>query len=202
MEMSRLIIPYRHDNEIREEADEFRKLYWNNTVPVNVEVIAERAGIILTPIPSLRYLTNQEAAIASSKEEIFYDPDSIEVRFRFSIAHELGHYKLHASELDYMQPKSYDDWSRIIDEMPTHTLSRFEYQANEFAGRLLVPLDDLKASFRSIKPKLELMEKYVNGNFFATYEFIAGDLCGVFNVSAEVLVKRLRKEELNPFEYI
>jgi len=57
-----------------------------------------------------------------------------EGRRRFTLAHELGHYVLpgHGKDEGYCRGKKLDSWGK--------TLSRFEREANEFAGEVLMPM--------------------------------------------------------------
>jgi hypothetical protein len=62
-------------------------------------------------------------------------------RLRFSLAHELGHFFLHKNHHSYSSPlKDFENWinSNSSDKY------KIEYEANEFAGSLLVPTNRLK----------------------------------------------------------
>ena len=74
--------------------------------------------------------------------------DGIRVGFKdksmplnISDAHELGHYYLHEH---YRSFKRIEDWIAFQNDVSSSDLNWFEAQADEFAGRLLVPLDMLK----------------------------------------------------------
>ena len=202
MDLSNFRIPRLPDDIIRQHADEFRNIYWSKKIPVDVELIAEKAGIDLVPIPALRFICNLEACISNNSKTIYYDPSANEFRLRFSISHELGHHKMHAKELQLMNPVSYEDWHRIIEEIPTHTFNSFEYQANEFAGRLLVPIEALRDSFKEVKDELLFMKEFIYNDYYLAYNFIAKDLSKIFNISEDAMLIRLGRERENPYEYI
>ncbi|HOJ19837.1 MAG TPA: ImmA/IrrE family metallo-endopeptidase [Ignavibacteriaceae bacterium] len=202
MEISSLHIPYLPWETIQQYADEFRDLFGCGKFPVDVDLIAEKAGIDLQPIPSLKYLCSMEACISNNSKIIFYDYSGNDLRLRFSIAHELGHFKLHRDEIQLLRPNSFDDWSNILEEIPLPTINRFEVQADEFAGRLLVPISKLKESFIIVKNDLLEMKGFFGGNYFSTFGFISPALAKFFNVSDKVMKKRLEKESINPFEFI
>ncbi len=78
-------------------------------------------------------------------------------------------------------------------------MSWFETQASEFAGRLLVPLDPLVEEFK-LKRQIILRkyssfysEKLDNDDLFS---MVAQLICNRFDVSAEVIERRLRKENI------
>lgn len=202
MQLSSLNIPYLSDDSIRQHAEELRAMFSSPGLPVDVDLICEKAGIDLRPIPNLKYLSSTEACISNDASIIFYDVNSNELRLRFSLAHELGHFKIHRAELDMMRPRNIEDWKKILDEIPGHTIGRFEKQANEFAGRLLVPIDELKNSFKIVKDDLLIMKGFFKGDYFPCFQFIASPLSKRFGVSEKVMQIRLEKENLNPYLYL
>ena len=112
-------------------------------------------------------------------------------RLRFSIAHELGHYILHKylyheNELTISNPKEYYDF---ITKFPEKEYRSFEYQANQFAGRLLVPRNILVNEVIKIYKTLEesnaihLMEDYQD----YILDRSTPKLCRPFGVSEDVI---------------
>ena len=79
------------------------------------------------------------------------------------------------------------------------TLGWIETQASEFAGRLLIPLDQLVEEF---KPKRQIVvSKYSSWdspkiNDDDLFSMVAPLICGRFDVSTEVIERRLRKENI------
>ncbi len=61
-------------------------------------------------------------------------------RLRFTFAHELGHYVLHREE---SAKRKFNDFNAFFRWMPDDSPARYrlEQEANEFAGRLLVPIE-------------------------------------------------------------
>lgn len=202
MDPSSLQVPFLHDDTIRQHADELRTMYWNGKMPVDVDLIMEKIGIVSRPMPNMRFLAGLEACISNDAQSIFFDWNAPENRLRFSIAHELGHYKMHRNELNYMKPSSVEDWKEIIDEIPNHVIRRLEYQANEFAGRLLVPIEHLLKSFQIVKEDLFLMKDFIGNNYYESFAFIAAPLGKEFGVSDDVMLKRLKKEDVNPYDFL
>ncbi len=146
-------VPFRSDEQIWTAVEQFRcrediKPYAN--LPIDVFSIAEIA-LRLNPIlfPSLYDKFKLDAAINRDLTGIFLDKQAYEdfergdradeKRLRFSVAHELGHYVLHQTEIRASSFESIPDfkkWAGRRDDCKSA-----EYQAYEFAGRLLLPRD-------------------------------------------------------------
>ena len=76
----------------------------------------------------------------------------------------------------------------------------FEYQANEFAGRLLVPREDLNHEIENALDVLKrnnLME-FLKVDPHAVLSRISPQLAKPFGVSTDVIETRVRREELWP----
>jgi Zn-dependent peptidase ImmA (M78 family) len=203
MDYSSIKIPFMKEDEIRLYADNFRATHWDGNIPVEVELIAELNGISLVPANGLRLLVNQEAWLSNDLSEIVFDPDVNDVRIRFSIAHELGHFKLHSKLIPILKPTSYEDWKSILDGIPRGLWSSVEYQADEFAGRLLVPRTSLIQFIK--EDYLDKVKKAYSeigeSNFQILYPYLANSICKKFNVSHKMMLIRLQREEIT-FENI
>lgn len=108
--------------------------HWDGTLPVNVIDIAEKLGIKVTG--EFGMTDNASGCIErhpNGSFEITYDITEAQVRQRFTIAHEIGHYALgHLNEQH-----------RCFRDHPTNFMSNAqsaqERQANAFAAELLMP---------------------------------------------------------------
>ena len=76
----------------------------------------------------------------------------------------------------------------------------FEYQANEFAGRLLVPREDLVHEIENALKLLELnnMLEYLKADPNAVLSRISTQLSRPFGVSTDVIERRVDREKLWP----
>jgi hypothetical protein len=84
----------------------------------------------------------------------------------------------------------------IVDR---HLTKIFIIKSSEFAGRLLVPLDPLVEEFK-LKRK-NVLKKYSSWNSPKInnddlFSMVTPLICGRFDVSAEVIERRLRKENV------
>lgn len=72
-----------------------------------------------------------------------------EGRRRFTIAHELGHWELHAA---------YSQWLCSADDMRDYGQSPLEVEANYFAAELLMPNSHFRAACLNHEPSMALLE--------------------------------------------
>ena len=117
-------------------------------------------------------------------------------RLRFTVAHELAHYFLHQ---DLPQPENFaslPDFARWTANYGGRKYNA-EQEANEFAGRLLVPETRLRAFFEEFAPKAELLMP----NFMASGQFrhqFAESIAPRFGVNSQVIEVRLDRDGIWP----
>lgn len=193
-------------DKIREEAENFRREHiFTTDLPVDIEHIVESTmGIRIIPVDGLQKHCDMEGFISKDYTSVYvdkflYTEDRYYKRVRFTIAHEIGHYVLHRSTIDNQNFKDEEDWMRFRIGLNDETLGWFETQASEFAGRLLVPVDPLIVEFRSKRESV--LKKYASWDSKPLsdddlFSMIAPMFCGKFDVSADVIERRLRKENI------
>ncbi|MFA6636186.1 MAG: ImmA/IrrE family metallo-endopeptidase [Candidatus Omnitrophota bacterium] len=145
---------YLSREDIRVRAQEFLKKYHpEGTIPVPIEKIIDlQFKIDIVSIPGLRENYNIDAYFTKDLKNIFVDRyiyDSHSSRFRFSLAHEMGHYLLHYRIYqDNDLFKTVEDWKDIVESIPEEQYTWLEFQAYEFGGQILVPLDHLQNRYK------------------------------------------------------
>lgn len=138
------------------EADRVRGLHWpGGDVPVEVEEMLWPMGLKLEPLSSLQSAGDVVALLRGDLATIVVDSgdymDERKVgRVRFSIAHELGHFVLHADLYRQVSHVSVEDWIQFVQRVPEPQWGFVEQQAYEFAGRLLVPKERLSAELQRL----------------------------------------------------
>jgi Zn-dependent peptidase ImmA (M78 family) len=194
--------PFLPKERIWERVEEFRKTHTRaRNVPFDVLDLAELdLGMELIPISRLRECWDIEALISQDMgriyvdNNIFTDPKQ-ENRLRFSISHEIGHSILHKSIYDGFSYDNINEWQRVIESIPEDQYSFIEWQAYEFAGRLLVPIERLTIEFeRSRKKIIETAGTAINYKSDMAISYMAREICKVFRVSSIVIEKRIRVE--------
>lgn len=146
----------RTDQQIGDIAERFRGEHPEfSEIPVDIEQIIEDLGIDTIPIPGLKQLFKRsgldiDAFISSDFSSITVDQGIMMrfvPRFRFSLAHEIGHMVLHPEFYGKLESGDSEEWIQAFLRIPQHLWKPFEKQANEFAGQLLVPRDDLARNY-------------------------------------------------------
>jgi Zn-dependent peptidase ImmA (M78 family) len=122
-------------------------------VPVDVEGAVTRLGGCLRTVP----VADHEAKIEKRDSAflITLTEDRIATRQRFSIAHELGHLFLHMGyAIDEAKWQEADSYSDSVYYRYGYTEE--EYEANEFAGALLMP----RAEFERVAGQYRVASGY------------------------------------------
>ncbi len=180
-------------------AEVIRNACWDSSIPVNVDLIAEKElELELVPIVGLLAQVSAEAYLTGDLKEIDYDPNAYSFRLRFSIAHEIGHFVLHPTQIKALRSGSFTEWHTTIADLPGAMWGTAEYQAREFAGRLLVPLPDLISAVKSMKPMIDEAKRQVKNLLNDELaEFVSGEISKRFVVSAGVISRRLKSEKID-----
>jgi len=193
-------------DKIREEAEHFRKEHiFTQDLPVDIEHVVEATmGINIIPVESLQKHCDMEGFISKDYNYIYVDKflyadDRYYKRVRFTIAHEIGHHVLHRSTIDSQKFNDEEEWMRFRMGLNDETLGWFETQASEFAGRLLVPVDPLIEEFRSKRESI--LKQYSSWDSKPLsdddlFSMVAPKICRRFDVSVDVIERRLRKENI------
>lgn len=196
--------PHFKFDDIRIKADQFRETYWQtNQIPVDIFfIIEEKLKLNIVPIEGFKSNSDIEAllydggrSIAVDKTE--YMDDRYLNRLRYSVAHEVAHLVIHKELYDLFDYDTVDKWIETLDALPEEEYNWIEQQANEFAGRLLVPVDKLIEALNSIQPKIILFRKsFPDTENSLLKEYVASLVCKKFGVSESVISKRIDKEKL------
>lgn len=212
-DISKFKCPYIPKDQIWQTAENFRDEFWpESTLPVDIERIVEkRLKLNIEPEHGILGEIDIDAYLRIDLTGIVIDYDcymneKYMNRLRFSFAHELGHFFLHK---DIYSTFCIDDpsaWKDFMLNIPDREYGFFEYQANEFAGRTLVPRGRLLAELKICLQKVQEigMLDLVATDPSAVLSSISSTLCRPFGVSYKVIERRVEREELWPpkIEYI
>lgn len=145
-------------------------------LPVPVDVVAHRLGLKVEAA-QLGENVSGLLVIVEGKGIIGYNSSHPEVRQRFTIAHEIGHYILHQEQDSLFIDKKYGAAYRRDEQSSLGEKPR-EIQANRFAAALLMPED--------------LVEKeFVRSEFDLGDEYALIELARKFRVSSQAMAFRL-----------
>ncbi len=151
-------------NKIEELRAQYELLQEDRT-PIDVFAFFELdLGLDAIPFDNLTAKYRVEAAIKADFTGIYLDAEQYALmekgpnwklnRLRFTVAHELAHYFLHR---DLPQPGHFATLPDFAHWTANYGGKKYsaEQEANEFAGRLLVPESRLSACFDEFAPQAE-----------------------------------------------
>ena len=199
--------PYIEKSRIWNNADTFRFENWpEGILPVDVEsIIEKRLKLNIEPMHGLLDELDIDAFLKSDFSGIVVDykcymDERFANRLRFSYAHELGHLVLHKDIYSNFPIVSLEDYKYFTLNVPDREYGFVEYQANEFAGRLLVPRDilinELENCIQQIKD-MGLVD-FLDSDPDSVLSRISPTICRVFGVSYQVIERRVEREGLWP----
>jgi hypothetical protein len=194
MEIKAPYVPY---DAIRETARAFLNEHnREHAIPVPIEEIVEfRFEMDIVPEPGLHAHFDIDSYITHDLREIRVDESVYESRpgrYRFSLAHELGHRILHQEVFAELSFDNVDEWKRlVISAIPEKQYSYLEFQASAFAGLVLVPKDDLQTQYDDVCGLLERGGFSLRDDFEVARNAIADRIGEFFLVSAAVVQRRL-----------
>ena len=198
--------PYIDKQSIHRHADRFRKRFPQHAGPPVAmhEIIEFELGIEIRPVFNLCALADVDALLFGDSRTIlvdldFYMKDQFQNRLRFSLAHEVGHTVLHRDIYAGLEFATLEDWFEFVEAIPEREWGFLEYQAREFAGRLLVDPQLLSKELEGCVKKA--LDQGLSTDLLTTdqaLEHISSKIAGRFGVSWNVIEKRLRIEDLWP----
>jgi len=194
-------IPKYTDEHLRTLADlnRLQLLGQDHVLDFNVEDLIESMGITVEPFANLASEYKVEAIPVFADNSIRVDEEAYNCveewfgRLRFTLMHELAHFILHKDHLAERNFKTIAEWARFVRTVETER-SVIEEQANEFAGRFLVPVDRLRLMIPEERDKL--LEIHGTISQFDLIRYTAVRLGKKFNVSPTAIKVRIRKEKL------
>ena len=201
--------PRKSITEIRKIAAEIRVTHWKGKpLPIDMEmVITKELGLDVIPEPHIAELSKTDAylqrdctAIIIDMHQYMDDRDRYSSRLRYAMAHEVGHLVLHRTIYETFEIDSVEKYLEFIENIPENEYNSFEWQANEFAGSLLVPRAMLKPEVQNIAEKI-LREGIADMLLNYASDILARNLVSLarpFGVSTQVIEIRVQRENLWP----
>ena len=176
-------------------------------IPVDVEMIVEKdLGLDIVPLPGLQGQEG-ESFTTADLTAICVDlgvMESVSTRYRFSLAHELGHIELHCEIMSKLGATDFSSWKRVHHAIDPDDYGWLEYQAYAFAGCVLVPRHHLRPAFEAILDSVQDLTARCRNGGLERHEYLdyavqasAEQLRDRFWVSADVLCKRIDKDGLS-----
>jgi Zn-dependent peptidase ImmA (M78 family) len=195
--------------DVQNKAEIFREEHIHNeNIPVDIEVVMQSTlGIQPIPIENLQLHCNMDGFISLDFKYIYidkyhYSTNSYYKRVRFTLAHEIGHRELHRDIIENIKFESLDEWIKFRMNIQEESLGWFEWQASEFAGRLLVPINQLIIEYRTARSEVLRRNTGWNAPIIdddELFSLTAPLIAPKFDVSTDVIEKRLAKENITKY---
>lgn len=199
-----LRVPVLSYDELRASANSILNRHnAKSTVPVPIESIVEFAySTTIIPFHELQKVYAIDAFVSRDLKTIYVDNGVMESRspnrYRFSLAHELGHIVLHREVFANIAFNSVREWKQQIQSMKETDRRWLEWQAHCFAGLMLVPknplVDRLNEALEVTRESDIDIRKYPD----IAKDYICNWIGKHFEVSSQVVEKRLDKDGLWP----
>ncbi|MEK6679458.1 MAG: ImmA/IrrE family metallo-endopeptidase [Nitrospirota bacterium] len=192
-------IPIHSYEDLRKKADEFLVTYNpSGAIPVPIEEIVEfDFGINVVPVLGLQREFEVEGFTSSDLKNIYVDEyvytDYLN-RYRFTLAHEIGHIILHRNLYNANRFSSIAGWKEFINSMTEEEHGWLEYQGYAFAGLVLVPRESLIKHTSELVKKIKGKKISLEQNWDFAWELIIAHLGKAFQVSSSVIEKRVDKD--------
>ena len=147
-----MAVPFLSNDEIESQAESFLDRYLiERSIPIPIEDIVEAdLKIEIIPIPGFRDRFNIEGYLSNDLSTLLVDSNTMQkypARYRFTLAHEIGHYLLHGDFIRSEFPESTMDWKQKLLARDPKLHTRLETQANRMAGAILVPRRELQVAW-------------------------------------------------------
>jgi hypothetical protein len=192
-------VPYLSRDELRRSGELFLEQYHrSDEIPVPIEEIIEfDLGLEIRPIPGLRHRFGIDGSLTVDLQTIVVDAELLTRwprRYRFTLAHEIGHRILHPQQVQALGGGTREEWKTAVRGIPPREYSWMEFQASEFAGHVLVPRHPLleryqEAARRAERGGIDLAELRD-----WSMSQVAGWIADHFDVSTDVVEVRLKNE--------
>lgn len=193
-------------DNIRSLSQDFSSKYNpEQIIPVPIDLIIEaKFNIDIVPMANLKDQLDNDGFISSDFTTIYVDQDvyfNLETRYRFSLAHEIGHLWLHRDIYAGLKHKTVDEWKKAYRAIDDKDYNWMEIQAHNFAGFVLVPDYALELRFKSLLQGLQSHIQEVRNNKYPRdlyLEYVVGNLARklapTFNVSPSCMETRIRND--------
>jgi hypothetical protein len=193
----KLEVPHYTYEHIRKKADEFLSKYNpTNCIPVPIEEITEFSlGLNIIPIPDLQLVVECAGFISSDLRSISVDEFVMEHRigrYRFTLAHEIGHLWLHPAVFQACNFSTIEGWKKFLSDIGEDSYFWLEWQVNAFAGLVLAPRQALASKLVTCQQLIR--QEGMDSESEAAQLQISKMLAREFAVSPAVIDKRLQKD--------
>jgi hypothetical protein len=195
MEIKAPYLPY---DEIESIAKSFLKNHHPDfELPIPIEHIIEFGlDLHIIPMPDLYKIFNQNGFLSADRTAIYIDEyqyDNFVEKYRFTLAHEVGHYVMHKTLYENLKLSSVEEYIDFLKSIPRKELFWLESQGDSFAGHLLVPTKKLEELCVNL---IEANKNNFSNGYhpsIAFWSYASNELAEIFEVNPKVVEIRIDK---------
>ncbi len=172
-------IPVEHLSrvDLKKLANQFlNKCNPESLIPTPIDlIIEEKFNIDIVPSVGLKDILGNDGFVSWDFSTIHVDQNvymNLNTRYRFSLAHELGHFWLHKKIYEIFDFSTIDEWKKIYLQIDDDDYWWLEFQANNFAGFVLTPDYALKSIYSEELEKIESQIKQVEEYGISRSEYL------------------------------
>jgi IrrE N-terminal-like domain len=169
-------------------------------IPIPVEEIIElKLELDIFPFPRLYKDHGLNGFLSRDMSTIHVDEvqyTQYNEKYRYTLAHELGHYVLHRACYDELTFQSVDDYANWRISIPAEEISWFETQGEWFASQLLVPSKQLMDVCNVVVNKHKKEFKKLASIPDDIWSYISIEIADHFDVNPPVVENRIKKENI------
>ena len=193
--------PYLKYEAIGKRADEFLKKYHPGLeLPVPIEKIVEfDLKLDIIPMPNLYKDHDIEGFITSDMTAIYVDNiqyEMYEQKYGFTLAHEVGHYVLHANCFRDAKWGSVEEYIKMRMGVDPRQLDWFETQGHWFAEQVLLPREKFLQVAHCVVDKNRTLIKGIPAEPKVIFEYLSNVIALPFNVSPGVVQCRISRRDV------
>ena len=185
--------------DIRVESERFLGQYHpTRKLPIPIDAIVEFGlGLHIIPVPSLYQYVGANGFLTSDLSSIYVDQlqfEQYEQKYRFTLAHEIGHLVLHRDVYETVKLTSISAFKDFYESVDSKDMSWFDTQASRFAELVLVPADRFREVCAAVARDRESDIRKFGDLTPDAWSYLAHDIARPFNVSPGVVECRLTRE--------
>lgn len=193
--------PFLGYEDVGKKAAEFlRKYHPTLELPVPIEKIVEfRLGLDIVPMPNLYKDHGIEGFITSDLTAIYVDNLQYEIyeqKYRFTLAHEVGHYVLHRKTLRDAKWRSVQEYVKARLGLDPRQLDWFETHGHWFAEQVLLPREKFLEVAESVVGEYKGLIKDIPAEPKVIFEYLSNVIAPYFNVSPGVVQCRAGRKDV------
>ena len=189
----KLDVPFYSYSDIQERCDTILNQYHPSfSLPIPIDKIIElKLKINVFPFPNLYRTHRLNGGLSCDRSTIYVDEyqyDTYYEKFRYTIAHELGHFFLHSEMLEQLQFGDIEEFVQWRKNSDPDDIGWFEKHGDWFAENILVPTKQLYEVCSLVvdkhRPKFQKLE-FVPDN---AWSYIANEVAEHFQVNLETAI--------------